>query len=150
MRTIPFVREEGSNVTVDEPLTALETSRLEKIEQGNRQRTQRVWVSALQPWFAQIIARGASEGFTRRRTLVATVKGSSDTFVSRYDQMLEKFEDMVWGICSEEIRPPILVFLFDETNRGPLCGVISKRGLEAHRDAQEYLDWLSWERCPQL
>ena len=94
--------------------------------EDEKKKARNAWVSVLRPWFDQISARGTDQGLRRRQTVIAIVKNNSDVFVSRYDASLpESFEDMISGTLSEPIRPSILVFLFDDSTRAPLRGIIS-------------------------
>jgi hypothetical protein len=63
-------------------------------------------------------------------TLVAVVRENGESFVSRYNSNLHANEDpidkMVSGTKNNLIRPPVLVFLFDDSNRPALQGEIYK------------------------
>ena len=123
-RTLPrtaYVRGRGLNA-VESPLQ----NEGEHMTEDEKKKARNAWVSVLRPWFDQISARGTDQGLRRRQTVIAIVKNNSDVFVSRYDASLpESFEDMISGTLSEPIRPPILVFLFDDSRRAPLRGIIS-------------------------
>ena len=99
--------------------------------EDERQQIQAAWIDVLlvanagpdSERFArikQIIKRGFDQGLKRRLTLIA-VAPSCDVFVSRYDPMVhhevgwEVLANIICGTKAAPIRPPILIFLFDDS-----------------------------------
>jgi hypothetical protein len=137
-----FARVQGDNMddALKEKIHADLTAR-------DKERAQNAWVSVLRSSFAGINERCDRAGFRPKRFLVAVDKNRSDVFVASCDAMLrvsfESADSMISGTFHGPIRPPILIFLFDEQARAPLRGLITKE----NENAPYQLEW--YDPLPQ-
>ncbi|SRR6266567_2074993 len=92
---------------------------------------QHAWKTVLTPeMIVKINSLGRHKVLQVPFTLVAVAKESCNIFVSRYNPNPQSGDDpidkMIHGTKSGPIKPPILIFLFDDPNRHVALGEIDE------------------------